>query len=149
MPTETEAKEAQLRIQLLYSMGFAAIELNDLASYVAATKELDAICQDPEFTTAMRHEAANYHKTLGEMLLKIGQQEIADIIAELGAAKAELKRASKTAKTGRDDLSLPAAAKAASEFLDAVSQAANVREEAQNLLRRLIDGLKGLTPSFR
>jgi hypothetical protein len=149
MPTETEAKEAQLRIQLLYSMGLAAIKLNDLASYTAATRELDAICQDPDFTTAMRNEAANYHKALGETLLEVGRQELADIIAELGAARDELRKASKTARAGRDDLSLPAAAKAANEFLDAVNDAANLGEEAKNLLRRLLDGLKGLTPSFR
>lgn len=145
----TAAGEAQLRIQLLYSMGLAAIELNDLTSYIAATRELDAISQDPGFTTAMRNEAAKFHKALGETLLETGRKELAEIIAELGAAREELRRASRTARTGRADLSLPAAAKAASDFLDSVNDVAGMGEEAKNLLRRLLDGLKGLTPSFR
>ena len=145
----TAAGEAQLRIQLLYSMGLAAIKLNDLASYTAATRELDAICQDPGFTTAMRNEAARFHKALGETLLDTGGKELKVLLAELGAAREALTRASQTARTGRGDLSLPAAAKAASNFLDSLNKVAGIAEEDETLWRRLLDGLKGLTPSFR
>jgi hypothetical protein len=144
-----EATEEQLRIRMLCSMGLAAIELNDLETYKLAVRQLNASSLDDSLPAAIRNVAAQCHTQLGEELLKSGIDDMTGIVDELRGATDELRKALDMAKTGQKKLSLPAAAKAATDFQASINELAKGQsDDVKKLLQKVVDGLKGVLPGL-